>query len=62
MIEMVEKVQSLFRSRRFWVVVAGVVVVVFDGLGLGLTAEQTTHLIIVLGSWVVGDSIRKTDD
>ena len=58
---MVEKVQALFRSRRFLVAVGGAVVVVFDGLGLGLTAEQTTNLIIVLGSWLVGDSIRKTD-
>jgi hypothetical protein len=58
---MMEKVQALFTSRRFWVAVGGVGVVVFDGLGLGFTAEQTTNLIIVLGSWVVGDSIRKTD-
>ena len=57
---MVEKVQALFTSRRFLVAVAGVVVVVFDGLGLGITAEQTNNLIIVLGSWVVGHSIRDT--
>ena len=58
---MVEKVQALFTSRRFWVAVGGVAFVAFDGLGLGLTEGQTTNLIIVLGSWVVGDSIRKTD-
>ena len=59
---MTNKVQALITSRRFWVAVAGVVVVTSDGLGLGLTAEQTTNLVIVLGTWIVGDSIRKTDD
>tara|TARA_B100000745_G_scaffold46764_1_gene28123 strand:- start:536 stop:718 length:183 start_codon:yes stop_codon:yes gene_type:complete len=59
---MANKIQALVTSRRFWVAVAGVAVVTFDGLGLGLTAEQTTNVVIVLGSWIVGDSIRKTDD
>ena len=57
---MVDKVQALFKSRRFWIAVGGVVFVAFDGLGLGLTEGQTTNLVIVLGSWVVGDSIRST--
>jgi hypothetical protein len=58
---MSNKVQALFTSRRFWIAIGGVAFVAFDGLGLGLTEEQTTNLIIVLGSWVVGDSIRKTE-
>ena len=57
---MVNKIQALFTSRRFWVAVAGVAFVAFDGLGLGLTEDQTTNLVIVIGSWVVGDSIRST--
>ena len=57
---MVDKVQALFTSRRFWIAVGGVVFVAFDGLGLGLTEEQVANLVIVLGSWVVGDSIRST--
>ena len=57
---MVDKVQALFKSRRFWSAVGGVVFVAFDGLGLGLTEEQVANLVIVLGSWVVGDSIRST--
>ena len=58
---MVNKIQALVTSRRFWVAIAGVAVVTFDGLGLGLTAEQTTNVVIVLGSWIVGDSIRNTE-
>ena len=37
------KINSLFKSRRFWVAVAGVVIV------------------LVLGSWIVGDALRITD-
>ena len=54
------KVQALFVSRRFWVAVAGVAFVTLDGLGLGLTEDQITNVVIVLGSWIVGDSIRTT--
>ena len=59
---MVNKIQALLASRRFWISVAGVAIVAFDGFGLTLTEEQTTNLVIVLGSWVVGDSIRKTTE
>ena len=34
---MANKIQSLVTSRRFWVAVACVVVVAFDGFGLSLT-------------------------
>ena len=54
------KVQALFMSRRFWVAVAGVTFVIFDGMGLGLTEEQTRNLVVVVAGWVVGDSIRVT--
>ena len=57
---MMNKVQALFVSRRFLLAVAGVAVVAFDGLGLGLTEDQITNVVIVLGSWIVGDSIRTT--
>ena len=57
---MMNKVQALFVSRRFWVAVAGVAFVALDGLGLGLTEEQTRNLVIVISGWVVGDSIRAT--
>jgi len=56
------KINSLFKSRRFWVAVAGVVVVVGEnvGLKLGISAGQTTNIVLVLGSWIVGDSLRTT--
>ena len=56
------KVNSLFKSRRFWVAVAGVVVVSSETVrvNIGLTADQTTNVVLVLGSWIVGDSLRTT--
>jgi uncharacterized membrane protein len=56
------KINSLFKSRRFWVAVAGLVVVVSEnvGLKLGVSADQTTNIVLVLGAWIVGDSLRTT--
>ena len=55
---MVSKVQALIGSRRFWAAVGGVVFVIFDGLGLGLSADQVNHLVLLGGAWIVGDSLR----
>ena len=41
-----EKLKNLVNSRRFWVAVAGVVVAVSDALGLGLSAEMVTNLVV----------------
>lgn len=53
------KVTSLFSSRRFWVAVGGMVFVVLDGLGIGFSAEQVNHLVLLGGAWIVGDSLRQ---
>ena len=55
---MVSKVQGLIGSRRFWAAVGGVGFVIFDGLGLGLSADQVNHLVLLGGAWIVGDSLR----
>jgi len=56
------KINSLFKSRRFWVAVAGVVIVASETVRgtIGISAEQTTNVVLVLGSWIVGDSLRTT--
>lgn len=57
------KIQDLLKSRRFWVAISGVVLVVGnEGLGLKLSEEQVTLVITMLASWVVGDSFRKTGE
>ncbi len=55
---MVGKIQNLFGSRRFWVAIGGVVFVVFDAVGIGLSADQIEHLVVLGGAWIVGDSLR----
>tara|TARA_R100001086_G_scaffold239950_1_gene165693 strand:- start:146 stop:328 length:183 start_codon:yes stop_codon:yes gene_type:complete len=57
------KINSLFKSRRFWVAVAGVVIVASETVRskVGITPDQTTNIVLVLGSWIVGDSLRVTD-
>ena len=55
---MLNKIQSLFGSRRFWIAIGGVAFVIFDGLGLGLSAEQVNHVVLLGGAWIVGDSLR----
>jgi len=55
---MISKIAGLFNSRRFWVSIAGVVFVLFDGLGLGITQDQVNQIVLLGGAWVVGDSLR----
>ena len=56
------KIRALFESRRFWVSVAGILVVISEQLGnpLGISDAQITDLVILAAAWVVGDSVRKT--
>jgi hypothetical protein len=54
-------VQDLIKSRRFWVSVGAIAAVVLkDRLGLPLSEEQITDLAILIGSWVVGESLRSS--
>lgn len=57
---MLPKLKALISSRRFWVAVAGVIGVVTDGLGIGLSADQVLAITLVAGSWIIGDTIRET--
>ncbi len=54
------KIQALIRSRRFWVAVAGVVVVVTEGVGFPLPAGGVENVVLLLASWIIGDSIKST--
>ena len=56
-----EKLKNLVKSRRFWVAIAGVVITVSDALGLGLSPEMVTNLVVVGASWIVGESLRSSD-
>jgi hypothetical protein len=57
------KIKALFSSRRFWIGVAGVVVICVDTvLGEGTIDPATVQNVVLLAaSWIVGDSIRATE-
>ena len=60
---MVDKVKAMFRSRRFWVGVAGLAVVFADSLfGEGTVNPDTvTSITLLAAAWIVGDSLRLTE-
>ena len=53
-----DKLLALFKSRRFWAALAGIVVVVTDTFGV--SAEATNEIVMLLMAWIVGDSVNKT--
>ena len=57
-----EKLKTLVRSRRFWVGVAGIMVVCADTLfGEGTVDPDTVQSVVLLAAaWIVGDSLRVT--
>ena len=57
------KIKSLFTSRRFWIGVAGVIVICADTvLGEGTIDPATVQNVgLLAASWIVGDSIRVTE-
>jgi hypothetical protein len=60
---MVDKLKSMFKSRRFWVGVAGVAVICADTLfGEGTINPETIQSVVLLAAaWIVGDSLRITE-
>jgi len=60
---MFDKMKSMFKSRRFWVGVAGMIVICADSLfGEGTVNPDTVQMVTLLaGAWIVGDSLRVTE-
>ena len=59
---MLEKFKAMFKSRRFWVGVSGVLVICADSvLGEGTVNPETVQMVTLLAAaWIVGDSLRET--
>jgi len=53
------KLSALFNSRRFWAAALGVVAIVLED-SAGLSPEASTHIVSLLGMWIIGDSLNKT--
>jgi uncharacterized membrane protein len=57
-----EKVKSLFKSRRFWIAAVGLISVCASELvGIELNQEQIIGIVLVVATWVIGDSVRITE-
>lgn len=54
-----DKINTMFKSRRFWVAVSGVIVIVAQDV-IGLSQAQAEPIIAILIAWIVGDSLEKT--
>jgi phosphate/sulfate permease len=60
-VDMPSFLSDLIKSRRFWVSVGGIAVVVFkDRMGLPLSEDQILDIAVLVGSWVVGESLRSS--
>ena len=55
-----DKIKALLSSRRWWVAVAAGIVAAGDQLGLSLTPDTVQWVVLLAGSWIVGDSLRET--
>ena len=54
-------INDLLKSRRFWVSVGGLAAVLLrDRLNLPFTDEQITDIALLIGAWVVGESLRSS--
>ena len=55
------KLEALWKSRRVWVAVAGILVASATELGIQVDAETVQYVVLLAASWIVGDSLRKTE-
>jgi hypothetical protein len=55
------KLEALWKSRRVWVAVAGILVAASSELGIEVDAETVQYVVLLAASWIVGDSLRKTE-
>ena len=55
-----DKIKSLFASRRFWVAVAAGLVAGAKQLGFELSPDLVTNAVLICSAWIVGDSLRET--
>jgi hypothetical protein len=53
---------DLLKSRRFWASATSIILVVFKDqiTKLGLSEEQVSQVVLVVASWVVGESLRSS--
>jgi ribosomal protein L14 len=53
-------VKALIGSRRFWAAVASIIFVSIKDK-LPLSEEQVTAIVMAIGAWIVGESLRSSN-
>ena len=56
-----DKLKSVWKSRRVWVAIAGVAGACATSIGIEVDAETVQYVVLLAASWIVGDSLRKTE-
>ena len=60
---MQDKIKTLLKSRRFWAVASGLIVVASKELGLAdLDEAQVQNMVMLIATWVLGESLRSSDN
>jgi hypothetical protein len=55
-----DKITSFLKSRRFWALAASVAVVLLKDR-LPISEDQITQVVLAIGAWVVGESLRSSE-
>jgi hypothetical protein len=59
---MQDKFKNLLKSRRFWAVVSGLIVITTKELGIAnLDETQVQNIATLVAAWVLGESLRSSD-
>jgi len=54
-----EKILAMLQSRRFQLLIVGILVIFFQDV-LGMTEEQSSTVAQMIMAWIVGDSLLNT--
>jgi hypothetical protein len=59
---MQDKIKNLLKSRRFWAVMSGLIVITTKELGIAdLDETQVQNIATLVAAWVLGESLRSSD-
>lgn len=59
---MQDKLKNLLKSRRFWAVASGLIVIVSKELGIAdLDETQVQNMVVLIATWVLGESLRSSE-
>jgi hypothetical protein len=56
-----KKFIALLKSRRFMASIAGLATIALTHYGYEITEEQLTGVIVIISSFIIGDSLRKVE-